>query len=132
MKLRTSILLCLFACTTTETKPASSPDAGVTNPIEAVEAGADCVFNQDCDPSLRCSACDAGYCFCEPGARGAGKNGVDTCDSGDQCESALCVEGPSSTGESYCSADCSPGHATCAGMLPKCVTVSGLGSFCAR
>src|SRR5688500_4601595 len=32
------------------------------------EAGADCVFNHDCQLALRCE-CD-GVCTCEPGARG--------------------------------------------------------------
>lgn len=87
------------------------------------EAGAECVFNHDCQLALRCSACDAGYCFCEPGARGAGDNGVDACDSGDQCRSSLCVE-------ETCSDACESND-DCTGKLPRCYTVPGFAKFCA-
>lgn len=87
------------------------------------EAGTECVFNHDCQLALRCGACDAGYCFCEPGARGAGKNGIDACDSGDQCASSVCVE-------SWCSDECAT-NADCTGMLPRCVTVPGYATLCA-
>lgn len=64
------------------------------------EAGAECVFNHDCQLALRCE-CD-GTCTCEPGARGTGKNGIDGCDAGEQCASSLCVEGPGDSGAHYC------------------------------
>lgn len=87
------------------------------------KAGTECVFNHDCQLALRCSACDAGYCFCEPGARGTGKNGIDACDSGDQCASSLCVE-------DTCSDECQTKD-DCTGKLPRCVSVPGYATFCA-
>lgn len=93
------------------------------------EAGADCVFNYDCQLALRCF-CD-GTCTCEPGARGTGKNGIDKCDAGEQCTSALCVEGPGDSGVHYCSDECES-NGDCTGMLPKCTSVSFLGEICVR
>lgn len=87
------------------------------------EAGTECIFNHDCQLALRCSACDAGYCFCEPGARGTGQNGVAACDSGDQCASSVCVE-------EYCSDECTTND-DCTGMLPRCVAVPGYATLCA-
>src|SRR5687767_7691038 len=62
----------------TDTTLESGPtDGGVTNKRDANgpgEAGTECIFNHDCQLALRCSACDAGYCFCEPGTRGTGRN----------------------------------------------------------
>jgi len=95
------------------------------------EAGADCVFNHDCQLALRCGACDAGYCYCEPGARGTGRNGIDQCDAGEQCASALCVEGSGDSGVSYCSDECES-NGDCTGMLPKCLSIPFFGDFCAR
>lgn len=85
------------------------------------EAGSTCFFNRDCQLALRCE-CDV-ECVCKPGARGTGRNGIDRCDSGDQCASSLCVEGPS--GEHYCSDECQ-GPDDCTGALPRCVAIGGL------
>lgn len=93
------------------------------------EAGDDCVFNHDCQLALRCE-CN-GSCACQPGARGTGQNGIDTCDAGEQCASSLCVEGPGDGGVYYCSDECGS-NADCTGMLPKCTSVSFIGKICVR
>jgi hypothetical protein len=94
------------------------------------EAGADCVFNHDCQLALRCE-CEGFACTCKPGARGTGKNGIDTCDAGEDCTSSLCVEGPGDSGVSYCSDECET-NVDCTGMLPKCTAIASLGKICVR
>ena len=89
------------------------------------EAGTECIFNHDCQLALRCGACDAGYCFCEPGVRGTGKNGVDTCDAGEHCESALCVE--SDGDDYYCSGECDT-NGDCKTALPRCLLIPSFGA----
>lgn len=93
------------------------------------EAGAECVFNHDCQLALRCE-CD-GVCECKPGARGTGKNGIDACDAGEQCASSLCVEGPGDSGTHYCSDECAS-NADCTGKLPKCTAITFIGQICVR
>ncbi len=83
--------------------------------------GDECAFNRDCQLALRCE-CDEGACACQAGARGTGKNGVDTCTSGNDCESSMCVEGPSG---SFCSDECED-NADCTGNLPRCFPIVGL------
>lgn len=85
------------------------------------EAGAECNFNRDCQAALRCE-CENGSCSCQPGARGTGKSGVDACTSGNDCESSVCVEGPSG---SFCSDECTT-NADCTGKLPVCLPIVGL------
>jgi hypothetical protein len=119
----------------TTTKDAGANDAkadarAVRDANGPGEAGDDCVFNHDCQLALRCE-CDNGLCTCEPGARGTGKNGVDTCDAGEDCTSSLCVEGPGDGGVHYCSDECET-SADCTGMLPKCTSISFLGKVCVR
>jgi hypothetical protein len=125
----------------TTSKPAATTDASTDAGEEQVnptrdangpgKAGDDCVFNDDCQLVLRCGACDAGTCVCENGARGTGRNGIDRCDAGEQCTSALCVEGPGDSGVSYCSDECASSD-DCTGVLPTCVSVPFFGDFCAR
>ncbi len=86
------------------------------------DVGATCAFNRDCRLALRCE-CDDFECVCKPGPRGTGRNGIDRCDSGDQCASSVCVEGPNGT-DFYCSDECQ-GPADCTGALPRCVSVAG-------
>ena len=109
-------------------------DAGVTPGKDANGPGADgdqCTFNRDCQSALRCECEEPNGCFCKPGARGTGKNGVDPCDSGNQCESSLCVEGPTD-GESFCSDECKD-ETECGGQLPRCLPIPGLGAnVCTR
>ena len=95
------------------------------------EAGAECAFNRDCKLALRCECDESTGCACQPGERGTGKNGIDVCDSGDQCASALCVEGPDQ-GESICSDACNDDK-DCTGKLPRCIPVFGIPEpICAR
>lgn len=104
------------------------PDAGDTEPepIEdgPGEEGAECAFNRDCKAALRCECSEATGCACAPGARGTGKNGVDVCQSGNDCASSLCVEGPE-PGESICSDACKTDD-DCTGKLPQCLPITGL------
>lgn len=96
------------------------------------EAGAECAFNRDCKLALRCECDEDTGCSCQPGARGTGKNGVDGCDSGNQCASSLCVEGPGDAGESFCSDECKDDK-DCTGKLPRCIPVFGIPEpICAR
>ncbi len=96
----------------------------------ATEAAAKtCTFNRDCPVAQRCACTDADGCACEVGPRGTGKSGIDTCTTGNDCESSLCVEGPGSV--YTCSGECT-GAGDCKGSLPKCVDVAGLGKICAR
>ena len=83
--------------------------------------GTECAFNRDCQLALRCE-CDEGVCECKPGARGTGKNGVETCTSGNDCESSICVEGPSG---SFCSDECADDK-DCTGNLPSCFPIIGI------
>lgn len=93
------------------------------------EAGTECFFNHDCQSALRCD-CDEDFnCSCQPGVRGTGQNGIDTCDSGNECASSLCVEGPAGSGF-ICSDECSS-PSDCTGKLPRCLSAGGV-SFCAR
>jgi len=108
-------------------------DAAVTSDL-AVEAGdlgpgAECTFNRDCVAEARCGCDLMKGCFCELGARGTGRNGVDTCTDGNGCQSSLCVEGPG--GMSYCSDACTSAS-MCTGALPRCIDVALLGKICAR
>ncbi|MBS2016768.1 MAG: hypothetical protein JST00_28040 [Deltaproteobacteria bacterium] len=95
------------------------------------EAGADCTFNYDCQLALRCECDEATGCACAPGARGTGRNGVDTCDSGNQCVSSVCVEGPGDGGTFYCSDECKD-DTECTGKLPLCTNVAFVGKICIR
>ena len=95
------------------------------------EAGAECGFNRDCQAALRCECDESTGCACKVGARGTGQNGIDACDSGNQCASSLCVEGPTN-GESICSDECTDDN-DCGGKLPKCISAFGIPApFCAR
>ncbi len=117
-----------------------APDAVVTDIADAAvaddaadvdprEGGGACSFNRDCVASERCACSDADGCRCAPGARGTGRAGVDRCASGDDCESALCVEGAG--GAFVCSAPCA-GASDCPAALPRCLSVATVGRFCAR
>ena len=93
---------------------------------------AECGFNADCQSALRCSCTEATGCSCQPGVRGKGQNGVDVCDAGalgNDCESALCIEGPG--GSYYCSDQCATA-ADCTGKLPQCADISFVGRVCIR
>lgn len=92
------------------------------------EAGADCSFNRDCQSALRCE-CAQGTCACKTGARGTGQNGIDGCDSGNDCASAVCLEGPG--GAFLCSDECKTA-ADCPPKLPLCEDIAFVGRICVR
>jgi hypothetical protein len=86
-------------------------------------AGADCEFNRSCKMGLRCE-CTAGNCACKPGARGTGRNGVDSCVNGQDCGSSICIQ--PAVG-SYCSDACTT-SSDCGPKLPVCKLVFGFTS----
>lgn len=88
-----------------------------------------CTFNADCPAAERCECSVAKGCFCKIGARGTGKSGLDICKDGNDCETALCVEGPG--GAYYCSGPCKSA-ADCAGKLPLCSNIAFVGQICIR
>lgn len=88
----------------------------------------ECTFNADCPSAERCECELALGCLCRTGARGSGKAGVDPCVDGNDCETALCVEG---NGLYYCSGPCSS-PADCGPNLPRCTYVTFLGEICVR
>ncbi len=94
----------------------------------ALDGGGRCSFNRDCIPAERCECDEATGCRCAPGARGLGLPGVTACASGNDCASALCVE--ARTG-SLCSDACAT-DSDCPAALPRCLSISGVGRFCAR
>ncbi len=119
----------------TGTKPdldSGKKDTGTGTEQEGgLEAGAECAFNRECQAALRCECDEATGCFCKPGVRGTGKNGVDLCDSGNQCASSVCVEGKQAD-TFYCSDEC--GDASdCKPNLPRCLPTFGFPSpICVR
>jgi hypothetical protein len=92
--------------------------------------GTMCSFNRDCHLALRCECNETTGCACKPGARGAGKNGIDPCTSGNECASSVCVEGPPDAG-SFCSDECMTSN-DCTGMLPLCSDIAFVGRVCIR
>lgn len=116
----------------------ASNDAGLDAPRDANTrdangpgmANAVCSFNWDCQSALRCECDEATGCACKPGARGAGRNGIDPCTSSNACASAVCVEGPPDSG-SFCSDECGT-SADCVGKLPQCKTIAFVGRICIR
>jgi hypothetical protein len=110
-------------------------DGGAQGPVDASldagGSGAACSFNKDCPSAERCECDVSTGCFCHTGARGTGKNGVDTCTTGNDCASAVCVEGPASGTAYYCSDECASG-AQCMGALPVCSDIAFVGKICVR
>lgn len=88
-----------------------------------------CSFNKDCPAQERCECTEEDGCFCKVGTRGKGQNGVDTCTDGNDCASAVCVEG--SGGTFYCSGECQS-DTDCQPALPQCTTVAFVGRICIR
>ncbi len=101
----------------------------VIDVVETREAGGRCSFNRDCVTAERCECSETAGCRCAPGARGTGRSGLDQCASGNDCESALCVE--ANGGVSLCSAPCTTVD-DCPSALPRCLSVATVGRFCAR
>lgn len=100
---------------------AGSGDAGTSSNLA-------CSFNDDCPAAERCECDEATGCFCRLGARGTGVNGVDTCEDGNDCASAVCVEG---NGAYYCSGECVDGD-DCGPQLPVCADIAFVGRICIR
>lgn len=98
-------------------------------PVPSNEENRDgvCTFNADCPRDQRCS-CTDGDCACADGERGTGENGVDTCETGDDCASSLCVEGAD---DFYCSDACVDAS-DCGPALPVCEDIAFLGRICIR
>ncbi|MCO4763689.1 MAG: hypothetical protein KC502_19410 [Myxococcales bacterium] len=114
-----------------ETGDAAAEDAGTGDAISADVQSSNkaCTFNADCPANERCECSVSAGCFCKVGARGTGKTGKDTCKSGNDCETALCVEGPGSV--YYCSGPCKT-TADCGGKLPICSSIAFVGQICIR
>lgn len=117
-----TLSLVVLACSSTPAEGGPG-DAGAQD--AASEAGASCVWNDECPPDQRC-ACTGDRCACESGPRGKGKVGVDACTTGLECESGVCVDGPD---RALCSGRCDAG---CGGGLPRCVDVASVGRLCVR
>ena len=124
------------ACSSSSTAGAADAstqtDASPTDAeLQSADAkvGDTCGFNRECGKSERCECDeDAGTCTCQTGARGTGKNGVDTCSSGNDCASALCVEGRN---KFYCSDECTS-NTSCGSALPVCADIAFVGRVCIR
>ena len=119
------ITLFLVACSgeTSDSQDSGTPDDTATS------SGAACTFNDDCPASERCECDEATGCACATGPRGTGQSGVDTCESGNDCETSLCLEGPGDV--LTCSGPCG-GPEDCGGTLPVCAAIFGLGDVCIR
>ena len=113
----------------TEDSDTEDSDTEDTNVEECVSEAEVCSFNSDCPTDERCGCDETTGCFCECGERGTGVNGVDTCSEGNDCESALCVEGPA--GDYYCSGECVDEN-DCTGALPICSDIAFVGRICIR
>jgi hypothetical protein len=136
----------LFACdTTTNTTPSpdvatdvvavdaamdvASDSAPKTPDVDVREGGGSCSFNRDCIATERCECSESSGCRCTVGTRGTGQAGVDACTSGNQCASALCLEG--SGGSMVCSEPCMTAS-ECPRALPRCIQVAFVGRICVR
>lgn len=103
---------------------AEAPDV----PAGEVMLGGICSLNRDCMASARCE-CASGDCRCMEGVRGTGRSGEARCASGEDCESALCVDGNNGM---LCSDACVT-NVDCPPALPRCITIGALSlSLCAR
>ncbi|MCB9596967.1 MAG: hypothetical protein H6719_29865 [Sandaracinaceae bacterium] len=119
---------------------AGSTDAGdgvdAAAPVDAAVPSSDaadgalCSFNRECAAAQRCECDETTGCACATGPRGTGQNGVDTCTSGNDCASSVCVEGPDGV-TFYCSDECAT-EADCTGPLPQCIDIAFVGRICAR
>jgi hypothetical protein len=107
---------------------ADSGDAGIID--GPGKPGDECSFNRECNAALRCECTESAGCACKAGVRGTGRNGIDPCNDGNACASAVCVEGPPDSG-SFCSDECATSN-DCKGQLPLCSTIAFVGRICIR
>lgn len=124
-------LLCapLLACTPNPPAEDAGPtDAGSETEDAGTSSNLPCSFNDDCPAAERCECDEAEGCFCRIGARGTGANGVDTCVDGNDCASALCLEGQDGY---YCSGECAD-ESDCGPALPLCADIAFVGRVCIR
>lgn len=106
-------------------RDATTMDASA--PADAT-VGQACTFNDDCAPAERC-ACSGGACACAVGPRGTLAPGASPCATGDDCASAVCLEGPGDV--LTCSRACVD-DVDCPAVLPRCLTVPTVGRLCVR
>ena len=106
----------------------SAPDVSRVDGGEAMSSRSLCAFNRECPSNERCECDEAAGCFCILGARGEGALGA-ACASGNDCQSALCLEGPG--GALMCSIECSASE-DCGGDLPLCADIAFVGRICVR
>ena len=106
-------------------------DADIGHDADWDEDGSllECTFNRDCPEDRRCECDELEGCYCRVGERGTGRNGIDTCEDGNDCASSLCVEGPG--GVFYCSDECEDDE-DCGPNLPICRDIAYLGRICIR
>ncbi|HEY3452432.1 MAG TPA: hypothetical protein VGK67_39175 [Myxococcales bacterium] len=104
----------------------AGPDAFVALDYDA--GPKPCSFNTECPPNERCD--DPAF-VCMIGPRGNGKTGVDYCNSGNDCEGAICAGGWPE-GAMYCSGECGGDAGTCGGQLTVCMNVPTIGVMCVR
>lgn len=94
----------------------------------AMSSGAPCAFNRECPANERCACDEATGCACAIGARGVGLAG-DPCTTGDDCASAVCLEGPGD--DLLCTEECEDAS-TCPEALPLCTPIAFVGQVCIR
>lgn len=105
--------------------------SGTDSSADAVSSMKECTFNADCIASERCECSETAGCFCKIGPRGSGKSGVDPCKDGQDCETSLCMEGPTYQTSYFCSGPCATAQ-DCGPMLPICANIAFLGKVCIR
>lgn len=121
------LLALLIACTAGQPGDTDT-DVPIDVPSDPANRDGVCVFNRECPADQRCDCVDYA-CSCADGARGTGSNGVDTCLTGADCASSLCVEG--SGADYYCTDECVTSE-DCEPALPQCLDVAFIGRICVR
>ncbi len=109
-------------------------DTGTSVVSDETNRDGTCAFNRECPADQRCDCTEADGCACADGARGTGRSGVDTCATGNDCASSLCIESNETNAGGavfYCSDECAT-HDDCTGALPVCMDVAFVGRVCVR
>jgi hypothetical protein len=132
MLFATLLSLGLAACAGTSADTGTSAAEEVAS--DETNRDGTCSFNRECPADQRCACSETDGCACADGARGTGRSGVDTCTSGDDCASSLCIESNETQaggGVFYCSDECAT-HDDCTGALPVCMDIVYVGRVCVR